>query len=383
LLIQVRYINLIKQLAVDYDLDTTLGNYPKNIRRCEMSDNVGTNINKVQLENYKFSGIDASLVGAIKSVADYYQLPMTTSWIYGMTGLAFLHVLDENLVEPNGRPTEPEVFNLVHNIGLEIDGLHVYAEGEEFINLQAEAWRQAKQAIDSKRPVFAKNIDIGNQTSVIYAYDDVGYYTQTWHTGYENSEDVIPWNLLGLSQCPCINCVNDRKSFNQTVNLESGLISIHWATLTQPIDELTALKKALEFVIRLNEQGNYMWSGKTYYVGSNAYEKWLNALENDDVDQYFFSLFIEILYEARSHAVRFLTELRGRLNGLSEQMIDKGINEYSKVASKYKTLKEMYPYEEPRQSEIKQKERCITIVKELYQLERNCFKIIKEIHASL
>ena len=51
-----------------------------------MSDNSGVNINKVQLENYKFSGIDASLVGAIKSVADYYQLPLTTSWIYGMTG---------------------------------------------------------------------------------------------------------------------------------------------------------------------------------------------------------------------------------------------------------------------------------------------------------
>ncbi|MFD2611579.1 hypothetical protein [Paenibacillus gansuensis] len=56
----------------------------------------------MQLENYKFSGIDASLVGAIKSVADYYQIPLTTSWIYGMTGLSFLHVLDENLVEPNG-----------------------------------------------------------------------------------------------------------------------------------------------------------------------------------------------------------------------------------------------------------------------------------------
>ncbi|MBO7744394.1 hypothetical protein I8J29_09325 [Paenibacillus sp. MWE-103] len=100
-----------------------------------MSDHIGINTHKVQLENYKFSGIDASLVGAIKSIADYYQIPLTTSWIFGMTGLAFLHVLDEDLVEPNGGPPEPEVLNLVRNIGLEIDGLHVYAERVDFINL--------------------------------------------------------------------------------------------------------------------------------------------------------------------------------------------------------------------------------------------------------
>ena len=348
-----------------------------------MSKNIGVNINKVQIENYKFSGIDASLIGAIKSVADYYQIPLTTSWIYGMTGLAFLHVLDDNLVEPNGGPTEPEVFNLVRNIGLDINGLHVYAEGDDFINLQAEVWEKARQAITSKQPVFAKNIDIGNQTSIIYAYDDVGYYTRTWHTGYENSEDVIPWNLLGLSQCPCINCVNDRKSVHQTANSASSLISLHWATPIQPVDKLTALKDALGFVIRLNEQGSYTWSEKTYLVGSKAYEKWLAALESNDVDKYFFSLFLEILYEARSHAINFLTEMKGKVLGLSDQTIDEGINKYNEIALKYKLLKELYPYEEPRQSEINQKEQCITIVKELYQLEKDCFKLIKEIYARI
>lgn len=348
-----------------------------------MSESIGVNINKVKLENYKFSGIDASLVGAIKSVVDYYQIPCTTSWIYGMTGLAFLHVLDENLVEPNGGPTEPEVFKLVRNIGLEIVGLHVYEEGEDFINLQADAWEKANQAISAKQPVFAKNIDIGNQTSIIYAFDEVGYYTRTWHTGYENSEDVIPWNLLGLSQCPCINCANYRKSVHQTASAVSGLISLHWAVPIQPIDELTALKNALGFVIRLNEQGSYKWAGKEYLVGSKAYEKWLTALESNDVDKYFFSLFLEILYEARSHAIIFLTSIKNRMIGLSAQTIDDGINKYNEVASKFKLLKELYPYEEPRQSEIKHKEQCIAIVKELYELERECFKFLKEVHESI
>jgi hypothetical protein len=348
-----------------------------------MSENIRVNINKVQLENYKFSGIDASLVGAIKSAVDYYQIPLTTTWIYGMTGIAFLHILDENLVEPNGGPTEPDVFRLARNIGVEIEGLHVYAEAEKLFELQTVAWEKARIAINAKQPVFAKNLDIRNQTSVVYAYDDIGYYTHSWHSGFEHCEDVIPWNILGFSQCPCINCVNDRKSVHQTTNSASGLISLHWAAPIQPVDDLNALKDTLGYVIRLNEQGSYTWSEKTYLVGSQAYEKWLTALENNEADNYYFSLFVEILYEARSHAIQFFEEIKENIIGLSYEMIDEGINRYNEVASKFKILKEMYPYEEPPRREIKQKEQCIAIVKELYQLEKDCFELIKEIHASI
>lgn len=336
----------------------------------------------VQLENYKFSGIDASLIGAIKSVSDYYQIPLSTSWVYGMTGLAFLHVLDENLVEPNGGPPEQKVFHLTRNIGLEVQGLHVYAEAEEFHSLQFEAWEKAKLAINSKQPVFAKNLDIENQTSLIYAYDDVGYYTHSWHAGYKDFDKVIPWNSLGLSHCPCINCVNYRQS-TKTVNPSSGLISLHWATSIQPVDELTAFKEALEFVIRLNEEGSYKWAGKTYFVGSKAYEKWLTALESDSVDKYFFSLFVEVLNEARSHAIKFLSEIKKRNFGISEQLMDDSINKYSDVSAEYKLLRDMYPYQEPRESEIKHKEQCIAIVTKLYQLERDCLKFLKEINKSI
>lgn len=337
---------------------------------------------KVSLENYKFSGLDASLIGAIKSVADYYQMPLTASWIYGMTGLAFLHVLDEKLIEPNGGPPEPEVFQLARNIGVEINGVHVYAEGENFNNLQAEAWEKARLAMNSKQPVFAKNIDIENQTSVVYAYDDIGYYTHSWHTGYEHSEDVVPWNFLGLSRCPCINCVNSRKT-SEKVNSAGGLISLHWANPIQAADEWTAFKEALEFVIRLNEEGTYEWSGKTYLVGQRAYEHWLTALENNDIHKYFFSLFVEILNEASNHTVKFLTEMKGKFVDINARLIDEGISTYSEISSRYQILRDMYPYEEPPVREIKEKEQCVAIVQELMALERKSMTTIKEIYSSL
>ncbi|RAV23219.1 hypothetical protein [Paenibacillus contaminans] len=338
--------------------------------------------NTIRLDHYKFSGLDASLLGAIKSVTDYYQIPLTTSSIYGITGLAFLHILDEDLMEPNGGPPEPEIFKLARNIGVNIEGIHAYAEGDYFKSLQAEAWEKAKQAINAKQPVFAKNIDIGNQTSVINAYDDIGYYTDSWHTGYEHSEDVIPWDLLGLSLCPCINCVNSRKAA-EYANPTGGHISLHWAYPIQAAEDLSVIRDALEFVIRLNEEGTYTWMGKMYFVGQSAYERWLRALANDDIHNYYFSLFVEILNESRNHAVRFLTELKSKPLEINERLIDEGIQIYSEISSKYKALRDMYPYEEPPVREIKEKERCVAIVSELMTLERSALTTIKEIHACL
>ncbi|MBS4196314.1 hypothetical protein [Lederbergia citri] len=336
----------------------------------------------VSLENYNFSGLDASLIGAIKSVIDYYQLPLTTSWIYGMTGYAFLHVLDEEMVKPNIGPPEPEIFKLIRNLGIDINGFHDYAEGEDFKNLQAVAWEKAKLAIRSKQPVFAKNIDIRNQTSVVYAYSDIGYYTKSWHTGYEHSEDVIPWKALGLGLCPCINCVNSRKE-SKFVTPTGGLISLHWAKPIEAVDELKAFKEALEFVIHLNEEGIYKWEGKAYFVGQKAYERWLTAIENNAINKYYFSLFIEILNEGRHHAAKFLAEIKEKFAFIDKQLIDDGITTYSAITSRYKMLNEMYPYEEPPVIELNEKERCITIVKELMDLENKALNTLNEIYACL
>ncbi|MGO4185008.1 hypothetical protein AB4Z17_27960 [Paenibacillus sp. TAF43_2] len=334
----------------------------------------------VKIDHYKFSGLDSSLIGAIKSTADFYQMPLSAAWIYGMTGLAFLHVIDERLVEPNGGPPEPEVFRLVRNIGLEVSGLHAYAEGEDFKRLQAEAWEKAKRALRANHPVFSKNIDIQNQTSVVYAHDDHGYYTYNWHTGYEHSEDAIPWSFLGLSRCPCINCVKNGEKSEQK-NKAGGLISLHSVVPIQAVDERTAFIEALDYVIRLNEDGAYRWQGKTYLVGAKAYERWLDALERETMDKYYFSLFIEILCEARSHAVQFLTELKGTSLGMEGQSFNELIHTYRQVVSRSNKLKEMYPYQEPREREVKQKEQCITIVKELMALENDAFSILKDIYA--
>lgn len=43
----------------------------------------------------------------------------------------------------------------------------------------------------------------------------------------------------------------------------------------------------------------------------------------------------------------------------------------------------MFPYEEPPDREIKEKERCAAIVRELMNLEKKALTTIKEIHTCL
>ncbi|MFF2091045.1 hypothetical protein [Paenibacillus sp. NPDC058174] len=349
-----------------------------------MPDRYKTNIHAVQsLKDYKFSGLDASLVGAVKSAADYYRIDVSTAWLYGITGNAFLHILDENLKEPNGGEVEPDVFRLVRNIGIDIQGLHQYANGEHLLQLQKEMWEKAKLAIHAGKPVFAKNLDINNQTSLITAYDEAGYYTDSWHTGEKLAENVIPWTDLGFGRCTCINCVQSRDKAEISPLPVDRLISLHWATSAPAADPYIAFKETLAYAIRLNNEEQYTTAGKTYTVGHKAYQKWLASLKAGEVDAYYFSLFIEVLGEARRYAVQFLTEAQEKLPALDPSLLDDSIAIYNQIAANYSILETMYPYSEPPVRELKEKERCIELISGIMHLEKKALDTLKKLYAHM
>ncbi|MCQ6563260.1 hypothetical protein [Paenibacillus mendelii] len=336
---------------------------------------------RLTLNNYGFAGMDASQLGAIKSVADFYQIPLTPTRIYGMTGLAFLHVLDERCIHPNAGPPVPEIYRLARNLGIRIEGIHQFAEGEAFTVLQAEAWDKARAAVDSNKPVFAKHIAQLDQTSVITGYDEVGYYIDSWHTGYQHSEDVIPWNLLGLSLCPCVNCLEERKH-SKPRDTTSGIVSLHWADPVAAGDELFTFKEAIRFVLRMNEEAVYEEFGQTYFVGSRAYEEWINAIQHDVVLKFDFALVIEVVHEARSHAKLFLEEMKDQLNMESQKSLEEAIHIYTEISTRTRVLRDKYPYEQLRVlfSAI-EKEEMLTILRELSILEKKALALLSEIYS--
>jgi hypothetical protein len=343
------------------------------------------NINKLELSNYYFSGLEASQIGALKSVADYYHIPVSSSWIYGMTGMAFLIVHDQSFKKENAGPPDTDLFKLAHNVGLSIEGVHTYAENGMFKELQRGLWNSAREAINKGYPVFAKNIDIENQTSVVYGYDTVGYYTYSWHSGngHENADDVIPWGKLGQSLCPCGYCKSNREIFNIVVETK-GLISLHWAKRIPPANPLSALKDALKFVIGLNDQGVIRWHNEKYLIGRQAYIEWISALERNEINKFDFSLTLEPIADARSHAVLFLLEVKDSVYGLSSMLIDEVLEVYKKITEIYKALVHKFPYEQPREpiSDDDRKE-SIESINKLMHFEEQAYEILKRIYKEI
>jgi len=337
---------------------------------------------KVELANYYFSGLEASQIGALKSVLNYYQAPVSASWIYGMTGIAFLTVHDQTFLKPNAGPPDSDLFRLARNIGLQIEGTHTYAENERFRELQLDMWNKAREAIGQGYPVFAKNIDIENQTSVIYGYDSAGYYTYSWHggEGHDHADDVIPWDKLGKCYCPCSYCRGreENQETNDNRRNEEGLISLHWAALVPAADPRTAFQAALEYLIALNDRGTIRWHNETLFIGEQAYLGWIQALEQNRIDKYWFSLTLEPIADARSHAVLFLREVKHLDIGVSSERIDEALEVYTKIAGIYKYLVQKFPYEQPREwMEDADREESVTLLKQVMQYEKRALDMIK------
>ncbi|TCZ79311.1 hypothetical protein E0485_05455 [Paenibacillus albiflavus] len=268
---------------------------------------------------------------------------------------------------------------------MNIEGIHTYVENEQFKILQEKVWNIAREAIDKGYPVFAKNIDIENQTSIVYGYDSVGYYTHSWHSGdeHENASDVIPWENLGQSLCPCEYCRRNREALNKKVDTK-GLISLHWATPIPIANHLAALKDALGFVIELNEQGVIHWCKDKYFVGRQAYIEWIRALELNQIDKFHFSLTLEPLAEARRHALNFLNEIKDIASGQFPSLIDEALEVYSNIAERYNLLLQKFPYEQPRELMIDtDRNECIKIMKELIHYEDHGYEIIKRMYKEI
>ncbi|WP_152391859.1 hypothetical protein [Paenibacillus guangzhouensis] len=339
---------------------------------------MGSIHHKAVLDNYHFSGLEASQIGALLSALRYYNVPVTASWIYGMTGMAFLLVHDHDFKKPNAGPPEPQIFKLARNLGLEIEGIHTYAENESFRTLQQEMWQHAQTAIHKGYPVFAKNLDIRNQTSLVYGVDAEGYYTHSWHCGegHENWDDVIPWHRLGQAYCPCRYCLTRRETSGY-IEEERGLISLHAAKFIQPAEPLAALRDALHFVLSLNQQGVLHWQHHTYYIGEQAYEGWIQALERDEITKYEFSLTIEPLADARKHAVSFISEWRDLGLGLSSELLDAAVEKYAKIAASYQRLVQKYPYEQPSEfMTATERLACVDILRSLLHDEKQALDIL-------
>jgi|GEM_PF-1687578 len=343
------------------------------------------------LDNYHFTGSHASHIGAIQSSLAHYGIEASASSVFGLTGHAFLMVVDSGMANPNVGLPEEEFFQLAGNLGIEINGVSRIVTGDELPALQAEAWDQIRCALDNGQPAFAKELDLGNETSIIYGYGNQGYFKYSWHggDGHEGWEDEIPWTMLGRNYCPCREC-RDRPLKPSTdlylgMHTDGAFLSYHWVSRTDKQKEIRqALKEALEFSLQFNGQKRYTWGKGTFFTGTDAYDVWIDSVRQASIHGFYMGYFVDVWQESRHHAAQFLRELQSAMPELQAEL-GEAAAAYSAISTVYRQLNELFPWMQPHEpiADPFRRRDAISLLTEAKELEKTAHSQLEGLCAKL
>lgn len=273
-------------------------------------------------------------MGCLESCLKYLGADISTPWIYGGTGHAFIINIPHDLC-PSG-PTAwytNMLFELASNLGYRSEGVrfsrkdaNVNWSNEKtdatFSEKQKEAWDLVRESIDQGLPCYGfemKHPDF----YVINGYDDTGYiYKQ--HPS-QPGDGHVEWQKLGT--------------------WDVKVIEVYRVKTCDPAPVEKVVKDAFAMVLRHGEGEWSLRDGK-WIPGLDGLKVWADSLESGKamIDGHEYNAMCWL--ECREMAVEFLKEAKTRLNGKLSNTFDEAIEHYTISRDRLKKLYEIRPKHE-------------------------------------
>jgi hypothetical protein len=95
-----------------------------------------------------------------------------------------------------------------------------------------------------------------------------------------------------------------------------------------------------------HSKGPEKWIFPNYSSGPAGYDTWINGIQEGIASASGLAYNAAVWGECRHHAVEFLRESKGRIEGLDSEF-DEAIEHYSQVSDSLKTLMKIYPFKGP------------------------------------
>lgn len=274
-----------------------------------------------KLEGLEFVPHWVSHLGCLDGCLRYLGLDVSTPWLFGATGHAFVINIEEGLC-----PSGPTAWNttmideLAPNIGLGVEEIFARKEDEDFEEKKEEAWRFVRGAIDAGRPCFGWQIGDIADFYTIYGYDDTGYY----YKGYFQKEGAgpKPWEEIGQM-----------------------FLEVYGVERTDPADDATTVKRALQNALRHSENPKEWIRYPKYRSGIEGSDAWIGGVEGGTAATFGNAYNAAVWEECRRFGVEFLKEARGRLNGEIGPLFEEAIGHYGVVARQLASVSELYPFD--------------------------------------
>jgi hypothetical protein len=300
-----------------------------------------------RLANLKQPPLNTTMMGVLKSAADYHGLGLSEPMVFGLSGHAFLINIHTQLC-PSGpycwkrENAEP----LIRNMGLKMTDLGFFGTNATK-EARGDVERKLREALDKGIPCALINME--NQ--IVGGYDATGFFSaQPWA-----NSDFPPARLsFGTWQ-----------EFGKEIH-----VNFYTIEKTEPIVRQQAIIASLEYAVDMFKNPA-KHSSKDYAVGPLAYDNWIAAIPTSGSSHGNWWN-ATVWSECRQMAARYFTEI-GKANAQVAGLCAQLNVQYLKIADNLKMASE----------KTMEPEAKIRLLKETKQLETAAIESVAELAAAL
>jgi hypothetical protein len=291
------------------------------------------------LEGLKWKPMWVSQLGCIKGCLDYLGVDVPASWLFGLSGHAFVINIHEELCPsgPTAWRTERMV-RLCEHVGCVIRRITGNRSEASFGQIQHVAWNDVRRAVDQYEPCYAWELDIP-EYYVIHGYDDVGYLFNGPRC--EDGAGPLPWRGLGGSGI--------------------GWLEVAIVNPVQPASDRYAVGQALEFALD-HAANSEKWTFDKYKTGLAGFDLWIKALESNVASGPGAGYNAAVWGECRGHAARFLDLAKEKVEASLSPLFDEATAHYQLVCEQLARVCELFPFagqsEEQMEANVRDEQRC-------------------------
>jgi hypothetical protein len=275
------------------------------------------------LEGLETHPLWTTQIGCMKGCLDYLGARVSTAWLFGGTGHAFVINMHEEVC-PSG-PTAWKtlmLYQLAPYVGCNPDLVFAVRSDSAFEEKQKEAFEFVRRSIDEGVPCYGWELEIP-EYYVIDGYDEVGYYFSG--CGLKESKGPKPYRELGATEIGCLQVDSVRSC--------------------TPADAAETVKAAFRGALR-HAEGPEEWVFPRYAQGVKGFESWAAAVESGKASDMGHRYNAEVWAECRAQACAFLEVAKERLAGRADALFDEAREHYGIVADRLRSVREIHPFAE-------------------------------------
>ena len=255
----------------------------------------------------------ATHLACLEGGARYMEVDVSTAWLYGGTGHAFVMCLGEDLC-PSGPHCwrQGELHRLCRNLPVRI-GL-AGAGPRATPELLAQAWENVRKSIDKGHPCYGWHWE----WILIKGYGENGYL-------YPDSvplEGPGDWHDFGAKAI--------------------GFLEVYSVEPNQPAPDEKTVREALAFAVEWSQSAD-KWALDGYDGGVAAYDTWIRGMMSGKASKFGLAYHATIWRECRAFAVEFLKEANARTGGKHAGLFEDAIREYEGVRDSLAEISRLWP----------------------------------------